>query len=435
MDGITILELNQRLSAVISSAPNLRNIWVVGETSDLRVAAGGHCYLELVQKDDKGNNVSRIRANIWAGIYSRLRVKFFQGTGAELASGMKIMVCVSASYHPSYGMSVTVSDIDPGFTVGDALRRRKEIVERLTREGLINRNRELSLPWVPNRIAVVSAKGAAGYGDFVNQLFTNPRCFRFEVELFEAVMQGERTVPTVMQALNLIASAKDRFDAVVIIRGGGATTDLAAFDNYDLAAAVAGFPLPVIVGIGHERDTTVLDYVAHQRVKTPTAAAEMLVERVGRLYDSLSRAAERIYQSASERIAAHRELLAHAAASLPGMATAAVMNRRAVLERNAYEMTRTVAAAVNMRRDRLNIAAANISAAATRAVERGKDRLTNIDRLLAVLSPDSVLARGYSLTMLADGRILTRVADATPGSVLVTRLADGEVTSTVKSRL
>lgn len=429
--AISVLELNRRLSDAIAQTPDVRNVWVKGETSDVRTAAGGHCYLELVEKGEDGRNVSRIRANVWANTFASLRHKFRNVTGCDFASGMKVLVCVTASYHPSYGMSVTVTDIDPAFTAGDAMRRRAEILERLTREGILENNRQVKWSLVPGRVAVISAHGAAGYGDFITHLFSNPGRFRFSVDLFPAVMQGERTVSTVLEAFASIGRNIEKYDAVVLIRGGGSTTDLAAFDNYELAAAIAKFPLPVIVGIGHERDVTVLDYVANLRVKTPTAAAESLIERVGRVYDALGRAADRIYTLVSERIASNRELLAHASASIPGFARQAVMRHAARLERDALTMAGNVSNAVSTRRERLRFMSADIAGATRRTIERNGERLERAGDLLKVLSPDAVLARGFSLTLLPDGKVLRNKADAVEGTVITTRLQDGSIESLI----
>lgn len=431
--AISVLELNRRLSNAIAVAPDVHDVWVIGETSDLRIS-GGHCFLELVEKGDDGSNRSRIRANIWANVYNGIRRKFLAATGIELSSGIKICARVTASYHPTYGMAVTIADIDPTYTAGDALRRRAEIIDRLTREGIIDLNRGLPWPLVPNRVAVISAQGAAGYGDFITHLLSNPGHLRFSVRLFPAVMQGERTVPSVLDALDAISRCADEFDSVVIIRGGGATTDLAAFDNYDLAAAVARCPLPVIVGIGHERDTTVLDNVAKQRVKTPTAAAELLIGAVTRVTDALGRAADKLYQAASERIAANRELLARAAATIPGTARQALLRHRATLQRYGLTASSVVAASVIRRREQLSRMAADIASADTRALERAAERLSRARTLLDVLSPDAVLARGYSLTLLPDGHVLRNPDDAPPGTALSTRLATGTVHSTVTDK-
>lgn len=409
MNGsISILELNKRLANAIDVAPDVHNVWVVGETSDLRQSRG-HCYMELVEKDASGANLSRIRAIIWARDYALLSARFQKETNTALTSGLKIRALVSASYHPSFGMSVTISNIDASYTLGDAARRRAEILERLTTEGIIEQNRSLAWAMVPWRVAIVSARGAAGYGDFINHLLGGDTRLRFDVQLFEAVMQGERTAPTVLAALSEIARRRDEFDAVVIIRGGGSTTDLAAFDDYSIAAAVARFPLPVVVGIGHERDITVLDYVANQRVKTPTAAAELLAARVYRVYESLGRAAEKIYLAASQRIADNREGLARYSAILPEITGRTLLRASMALD----SMTQTLA---------MN---------AERSLERAKTRLANAEQLLRVLSPDAILARGFSLTTLPDGSVLRDSADAPAGTTITTRLSQGTLTSTV----
>ena len=406
---ISIYEFNQRLSNTIATTPDVHNVWVVGETSDVRLS-GGHCYLELVEKADDGTNRSRIRANIWANTFNALSRRFQAETGCAFTSGLKVLVCVSASYHPTYGMSVIITNIDSSYTAGDAVRRRNEIIKRLTQEGIINLNRSLHWPFVTNRIAVVSAQNAAGYGDFIKHLFENRGSLRFSLELFTAVMQGERTVPTVLEALRKIENRRHEFDTVVIIRGGGATSDLAAFDDYNLAAAIARFPLPVIIGIGHERDITVLDSVAALRVKTPTAAAEVLIDRITKVLDSLARCAERIYRLTTERIASNREFLARAEASLPGMATQCLIKTAATLDRYAMSLDSSVC----------------------RALEKATERLNRNEQLLKVLSPQAVLARGFSLTTLADGTVVRHPSQVPPGTVITTQLAEGSIVSETK---
>ena len=274
----SLLEFNAVLrSAVAGAFPD--KYWISAEISELHVNAAGHCYLELIEKDSRGATVARQRAMIWAAVYRLLKPYFEQETGYRLAAGIKVLVQVSVSFHELYGMSLAICDINPTYTLGDAARKRAEILRRLTEEGVAEMNRELPVPLVPQRIAVVSSGTAAGYGDFIDQLQNNPYRYIFYPVLFPAVMQGERTEASIIDALNRIYAFADNFDCVVIIRGGGATSDLGSFDSYPLAVNVAQFPLPVIVGIGHDRDETVLDYVAAVRVKTPTAAAEWLVAR------------------------------------------------------------------------------------------------------------------------------------------------------------
>lgn len=405
---ITLVDLSQRVATALGVAPNLKNVWVTAETSDLRIS-NGHCYMELLQKDESGKTIARMSANVWANVWKSISNKFVKATGSAPASGMKILARVSVSFHPSYGIGLNITDIDPSYTLGEAVRRRNEIIARLQREGLIQLNRNVKLPIPTQRVAVISARGAAGYGDFVNQLFNNTLHLRFDVTLFEAVMQGERTVPSVKEALRQIYDRRSEFDAVVIIRGGGSTSDLAAFDDYDLAVCVARFPLPVTVGIGHERDITVLDYVAYQRVKTPTAAAEWLINRGKAVLDSLDRAASMIYVACSERLTSHREQLARIAASLPALVAVGLTRHNATLD--AYATT--------------------ITATTQKCLSDNKMRLEKLASLIEVLSPDAVLRRGFSLTLDADGKAIRDVDAVADGQQIRTVLANGEVVSVI----
>ena len=274
--AMTLFELNCTVRGVLRET--LRQaVWVVAEVSDLRVASNGHCYLELVQKDGQsGSLVAKARATIWRSRYFALSQDFSRLTGQSLQSGLKIMVRVSVVFHELYGYSLDISDIDPSYTLGDIQAQRRAIIARLEAEGVMHLNRGLPLPRLLRRVAVVSSETAAGYGDFCNQLAQSG--FAFELKLFPAVMQGDRVEESIIAALDAIAAEAGRWDVVAIIRGGGATTDLHGFDTYLLAANVAQFPLPVLTGIGHERDETILDLVAHKRLKTPTAVAAFLVE-------------------------------------------------------------------------------------------------------------------------------------------------------------
>ena len=277
--------------------------WVQAELSDVRSNYSGHCYLEFVQKDAAGNNlIAKARGTIWSNIYKMLKPYFEQETGQAFTSGIKVLVQVSVEFHELYGYSLTVLDIDPTYTVGDMERKRREILRQLEEEGVIDLNKELEMPMLPQRIAVISSATAAGYGDFCNQLMNNSRGYGFYTELFPAIMQGERVEETVLAALDAINARVEEFDAVVIIRGGGATSDLSGFDTYLLAASCAQFPLPIITGIGHERDDTVIDKVAHTRVKTPTAAAEFLIAKMDACADVLDDLSSRLMQGVQNRL-------------------------------------------------------------------------------------------------------------------------------------
>lgn len=406
--AVPLAEFNRRLAGAVKATPGLSGVWVVAETSDVRVS-GGHCYMELIDKDADGTAVARLRAIIWSSRFGTLNEFFRSATGSPLVSDIRVMVCLTASFHPLYGMSATITDINPEFTLGDVQRRRREMIERLRRQGILDLNRNLPRPTVPQNVAVISARGAAGYGDFVNQLLCNRHHLRFSVTLFEAVMQGERAAASIIDALGRVAASESDFDCVVIIRGGGATGDLAAFDNYDLAANIAMFPLPVIIGIGHERDITLLDYVANMRVKTPTAAAEWLINCGAAALENLRGLGADILDAARAAVArAHRRLDidAERLATLP----VAVLERQRL--KTGSEAVATIAAAV---RNTLN---------------RNADHLKSLTTLLDTLSPQATLRRGFSITR-AGGRCLTDADSLAPGTVLETVLARGKITSTV----
>ena len=404
VEPISLRELNLRLSRAIASAPGVTDVWVTAETSDLRVS-GGHCYMELLQKDPETNApLAKARAVVWANNYYRISSRFAAVTGNQLRSDMKIMARVTANLHPVYGLSLVISDIDPDYTVGDLARKRNMILQRLKEEGVADFNRSLPWPELPVRVAVISAAGAAGYGDFLKHLHLNPQRLRFSTTLFEAALQGERTVPAVIGALEAIMARIDEFDCVVIIRGGGAVSDLASFDDYDLAANVAQFPLPIVVGIGHERDVTVLDFVASERVKTPTAAAELLLRRVGDAYGHIMDTGRQILDVARSKISGARHQLAYYQGLLPA------------LTRNVIDTNRQRVGAATA--DTIRMAARNI-------VARNRQQLDAIDRTLALLSPEATLRRGYSITRI-NGHAVTDSAKIPDGALLETTFATGK---------
>lgn len=405
IQSITLLELNRRVTSAIAVTPGLQGVWITAETSDLR-SSGGHCYMELVQKDERtGTPLAKSRAVMWASSYQRLGAMFYAATGTRLRSDMKIMARVNANYHPVYGMSLVITDINPDYTVGDLARRRNEIIARLRAEGVFDMNRNLPWPQLPVRVAIVSARGAAGYGDFMKHLHGNPLRLRFNTELFEATMQGERTVPSVVAALEAIAARDGEFDCVVLIRGGGAVSDLASFDDYTLASNVAQFPLPVIVGIGHERDVTVLDYVANTRVKTPTAAAEALIGMASNAYERLRATGDAILTLVKDRIAGQRQQLAYYQGSIPALA-------RSIVERNRQRLGPEIPAA--------------ITAAVRSTFARANERLGALGVLLDTLSPEATLRRGYTITRV-DGHAVTAADPLDPGTVITTTFAGGRI--------
>ncbi len=425
--SLTLLQLNQRIAALMT-VPDTQNVWVTAELSDVS-ARGGHCYMELLQKHpETGATLAKARGVIWANVYSRLSVDFFNATGQRFASGLKVMVRASASMHPVYGMSLVITAINPEYTMGDLLRRRREILERLQREGILEMNRRLEWCEVPLRIAVISARGAAGYGDFINQLYNNPSRLDFKTQLFEAVMQGDRTPSTIIAALNKIAMQQDEWDGVVIIRGGGATSDLVAFEDYELAANIAQFPLPVIVGIGHERDITVLDYVANMRVKTPTAAAEWLINRGDVALEYLRSMGASILQVVSDRIAGCNEQLSRYEALLPTAPLTAVERELARLRGDMLSLAQIGARRITPELARLDHTIKSIASALDVVLRRRGDRLNSLQEMLNALSPEATLRRGYSITRVG-GKAVTDASQVPSGAKIETTLANGTIVS------
>lgn len=408
-EPLSLSQLNERIGLAVAADTCLRDVWVTAETGDLRIS-GGHCYLELIEKDPvSGRPVARLRAIIWASNYPRISADFVSATGQQLASDLKVMVRVSVNFHPAFGLSALISDINPEFTCGDLIRRRRQMIARLTQEGIIDMNRSLPWPDVALRVAVVSARGAAGYGDFITHLYENPLRLRFSSRLFPAVMQGESAPQSIIDALDLIAAEMDAFDCVVIIRGGGATGDLSSFENYDLAANIAQFPLPVIVGIGHERDVTVLDYVAAVRVKTPTAAAEWLIDHNSTALNRVRDLASEIFRAASDIVSGGLQQLAYYQGVMPTIALGDVSRAASALDPVVPDAIRHAVEAL---------------------IRRHSDRLDADDRLIAALSPQSVLRRGYSICRV-DGHAVTDAAALSPDDILTVQFARGSATSTV----
>lgn len=405
---LSLFELNRFVKQALHNHL-LDTYWVQAELSDVRSNSSGHCYLEFVQKDTGGNHlIAKARGTIWSNIFKMLKPYFEQETGQQFASGIKVLVQVSVEFHELYGYSLTVLDIDPTYTLGDMARRRREIILRLEEEGVLTMNKELDMPLAPQRIAVISSATAAGYGDFCDQLKNNPSGLSFQTKLFPAVMQGERVEESIISALESVYQELDEWDVVVLIRGGGATSDLSGFDTYNLAANCAQFPLPIVTGIGHERDETVLDIVAHTRVKTPTAAAEYLI---GRLYETalkLEDHASRVVNKVEERLNWEHTRLNRLSERIP-------MNVRMCLQAGHYAMK-----GIQHR----------IDVALQERLLKEKHRLQLLEHQVRTASPEHLLKRGYSITLL-DGRAVTDISMLKEGDVVTTRYAKGESQSVI----
>lgn len=423
-------ELNNLVRGVLEQTLD-EAYWIVAEVSEMRVAANGHCYLEFVEKDASSTKfIAKARANIWRSTYDLLAPWFEQSTGHRLQAGLKVLVRVTATFHEVYGFSLNVIDIDPNYTLGDMERRRREILAQLREDGVLTLNKELELPRLTKRIAVISAATAAGYGDFCRQLEQSG--FLFTTKLFPAAMQGEKVEESVINALDAVAGEQADWDAVVIIRGGGAVSELSCFDSYLLAANVAQFPLPVLTGIGHERDDTVTDSVAHCKFKTPTAVAAFLIERRKDEWDLFSELSDRL-QEAVELAIHERKSRLNALASRLHLIAVRYASKRgehiAHLEARAELLARQ---RVKAEWQRIIPLQTRLAPAAKAFISKKKEALNHADRAITLASPERILKMGFSITT-SGGRIVRNAATLKAGDRLATQFADGTIESIVTS--
>lgn len=428
----SLQELNVRVRRAIAEALP-ETYWLCAEMSDVRTnAASGHCYLEFVEKNPiTGQLVAKARASIWAKTFRMVKPYFEMETGQLFASGLKVLVKVSVEFHELYGFSLTVLDIDPAYTLGDMARRRMEIIRQLQEEGVFSLNKELPFPVLPRRIAVVTSPTAAGYEDFLNQLAHNKAGYPFYTRLFPALMQGDKTEASVITALDRIYRHADCFDVVVIIRGGGATSDLSSFDSYLLAANCAQFPLPIITGIGHERDDTVLDLVAHTRMKTPTAVAEFLIGRMDMAADELTGLQQEVCSLASDILLKQKNYLQLIGTRLPGIATHRIERNRSGLQNLATRLPDMASRLLALRSSSLESVQLRLKNCAVSRLTEGSRFLQLSEQFIKMASPDYILKRGYSLA-LKEGKIIKHATDLKSGDTLTTRFADGDVVSHVE---
>lgn len=427
---LSLLELNGLVRQAIELTMDGR-YWVEAEVSELR-ESHGHCYMELVQKDPHGNvPLARASAKCWRQAWAVLRPYFTRIAGNEPRAGMKMLLEVYPQFHETYGFSWIVTDIDPTYTLGDMARKRQEIVARLKAEGVFTLNKELPLCAIARRIAVISSETAAGYGDFCDQLLHNDYGFGFSVTLFPAVMQGEQVGPSIINALNQINARADEFDCVVIIRGGGATSDMAGFDSLELAENVANFPLPVITGIGHERDECVLDMISHTRVKTPTAAAAFLIAHLKEAADALDSIGERITAAVTHRIGLERGRLDRLAETIPRLFSLARTRQEARLSMLATRLSAATARAVQQQSAGLDRLSQRLKAGAQAMLTGQQHRIALLEQRALALDPALPLKRGYSITLFK-GRAIHSPSDIKPGDTIETRVERGAILSVVK---
>ena len=386
--------------------------WVRAETSDVRLNRNGHCYLEFIEKDARGQNiVARARGVIWNNVYEMLSSYFETETGQPFVSGLSILVRVSVDFHELYGFSLSVVDIDPSFTIGEIARNRQLVLRKLEEEGVLTLNKELTFPELTNRIAVISSPTAAGYEDFCDQLAKNPYGFVFYTRLFPAIMQGERSEPSVIAALEKIYAHKEHFDAVTIIRGGGSSSDLSCFDSYYLATNCAQFPLPVISGIGHERDITVIDIVAHTRAKTPTAVAEFLISHASKTAVELMDLQQRLVEKSGLILQSLKDKL--------GELSRRMIHSSRFFVREELSVVQQLSIILNHQAKRL-LQAENHSVAEK-------------SQYIHMASPENILKRGYTLT-LKNGKIIKSATELSEDDIIETLFTDGKTESIITKK-
>ena len=383
---LTLYSLNNLVHEAVSVALPAR-YWVTGELSEVREAANGHCYIELVQRDEAtGTLVAKARGTIWSRVYSLLRPYFLEQTGNHFSQGLKVLLQVSVNFHELYGYTLDVCDIEPAYTIGDMARKRQLVIKRLADEGVIGLNKELQFPLLPQRVAVISSSTAAGYGDFCDQLHNNAYGFVFYTKLFPAPMQGNGVEDGIIGALDCIARNSELWDVVVIIRGGGAVSELSCFDTYELANNCAQFPLPIVTGIGHRRDESVLDIVAHTSAKTPTAAAELLVHAMLAQAQWIATVQQDVVDAVRNRMAGEKHRLQSLVQRLP-VATALFMQGM-------------------------------------------HHKLDLWQKYMDASSPERILSLGYSITRV-NGRAVRSIVDVIPGDDITTTVVGGEFTSKI----
>ena len=424
---LTLYELNGLVKEEIEcEMPN--EYWVEAELSECRESRG-HCYMELIQKDEQNATpIAKASAKCWASKWMIIRPYFERTTGQQLHAGMKVLLKVFPQFHEAYGFSWIVTDIDPTYTLGDMARKRQEIIRQLKEEGVFDLQKELQLPLFCQHIAVISSETAAGYGDFCNQLADNPYDFQFRTQLFPAIMQGEGVEQSIIEALERIYDCD--FDCVVIIRGGGATSDMSGFDTLALAENVANFPLPIITGIGHDRDESILDMVSHTRVKTPTAAAALLIDHLKMVLDAINNAQEAIARLTQQKLSTLNAQLSTLQEMLPRLFSTVKARQEARIDNLYMRMLSSIRETVISSLGKINTLETRLPIFTDRKIITERHRLQLMEEKAKSLDPTLLLQRGYSIT-LHNGRAVKEASALAPGDEMETRLAKGRIISKV----
>jgi exodeoxyribonuclease VII large subunit len=407
LDSHSLLEFNQLIKSILDK--NLeKSYWIIAEIGELNVNQKGHCYLDLIEKQDN-YIVAKNRATIWSYTFSKLNNWFADRTGTPLKSGMNVLVNASVQYHEVYGFSLNIKDVDPNFTIGERERKKQETIKKLEAEGIIDMNKSVVLPLVPQRIAVISSETAAGYGDFVNQLETNSYGYSVAFTLFKSTMQGDQAVESILQSLHRIYDQEDDFDLVAIIRGGGAQTDLDCFDDYELCSHLSQFPLPIITGIGHERDNTITDMVANTRMKTPTAVAEFVISGLLDYDAKINSLYERVFLRATEIIREQEDRLNNISHGISMLGQQKI--HRSELKLNNIENS--------------------IKILPMHIIERNLNKLNVFEKTILASNPKKILERGFTVTKI-NGKFVTNSKEPNSGDIVETTTKDTKFESIVQ---
>lgn len=451
-EKITLFELNQKVKEALALSFKSQ-YWVIAEISEIKENSSGHCYLELVQKEElQDYPKAKARATIWAYTYRMLKPYFETTTGRPLSSGIKVLISVEVVFHEVFGYSLNITDIEPSYTIGDIEQKRREAIEKLIAEGVFDMNKGLQFPLLPKRIAVVSSPTAAGLQDFVNQLHSNNYGFKVEHTLFTANMQGNAAEESIISALNRIYEHQTQFDVVVIIRGGGSQADLSCFDSYWLATHIAQFPLPVITGIGHDKDISVVDLVAHTKLKTPTAVAEFILDKFIDAESVIIELKEKLGLAIEENISSQELILEESLSSIVPFVAQSVSKEKLFIERiqkklsiatNQFitnknlSITKTVKSfeldsKVHLTNSRNIINQLNISLinSASHFIKNQENIIDRLEFVNTSINPVNILKRGYSITLF-NGKVLKDSTDVEKGSVIQTLLNKGKIESIV----
>lgn len=455
IQSISLLELNKNIQETIKNGFS-ESVWVVAEISEIKVNRNGHCYLELIEKDALNDSIiAKTRATIWAFTFRMLKPYFENAAGIELTEGIKILVSANVEFHELYGLSLNINDIDPNYTIGDLAQKKAETIKTLEEDGVIDMNKDLQFPIVPQKIAIISSETAAGYQDFINQLNNNSEGYKYYTKLFPSIMQGIQAEESIIMALEKIYNYESFFDIVVLIRGGGSQSDLQCFNSYQIASNVAQFPLPVITGIGHDKDESVVDIVSYKKLKTPTAAAEYIIEKTSLFEENILFIEDLIKNYSSDIITNEKtRFVSYSQLIIPTIKILTeknsnvierykdkyinnihiqITNKHAGLNRLAKESETKTNKIIQESLKKINKFEFNISYKSSLLLQKNKLIIDQLKNRSELSNPENILKRGYSLTYI-NGEIIKSIENIDENDIIITKLSCGFIRSTINEK-